>query len=80
MADRLRRTMERVYVPNGILPKFTASVGVAQVIEGNDASRLFDRAQRALEAAQESSVNSTFIHDGLNAIPSTPLRLAAVTE
>jgi diguanylate cyclase len=80
MADRVRRTMERVYVPNGILPRFTASVGVAQVIEGNDSSRIFDRAQRALDAAQRSSVNTTFIHDGLNAIPSCPIRLAAVVE
>ena len=69
VADRVRKAVEKLYVPTGALPQFTVSVGVAQIIEGNDSSRLFDRAQRALEAAQEGTGNSTFIHDGLNATP-----------
>lgn len=69
VADRMRKAIERLYVPAGDLPQFTVSVGVAQILEGNDSSRLFDRAQRALEAAQEAEGNSTFIHDGLNPVP-----------
>ncbi|MBC7852224.1 MAG: hypothetical protein IAF94_02215, partial [Pirellulaceae bacterium] len=68
VADRMRKAIERLYVPGGELPQFTVSVGVAQILEGNDSSRLFDRAQRALEVAQEGAGNSTFIHDGLNAV------------
>ena len=70
VADRMRKAVERLYVPTGVLPQFTVSVGVAQIIDGNDSSRLFDRTQRALEAAQEASGNSTFVHDGLNSLPS----------
>ena len=69
VADRIRKAVEKLYVPTGALPQFTVSVGVAQIIEGNDSSRLFDRAQRALEAAQEGAGNSTFLHDGLNSTP-----------
>ena len=69
VADRMRKAIERLYVPAGELPQFTVSVGVAQILEGNDSSRLFDRAQRALEAAQEGAGNTTFIHDGLNSVP-----------
>ncbi|MGI8978631.1 MAG: diguanylate cyclase domain-containing protein [Pirellulaceae bacterium] len=78
VADRMRKAVERLYVPAGDLPQFTASVGVAQIIEGNDSSRLFNRAQRALEAAQEGSGNSTFIHDGLNSVPAMTARQAAL--
>lgn len=70
VADRVRTAVEGIYVPGGALPKFTVSVGVAQIIEGNDSSRLFDRAQRSLEAAQEACGNSIYVHDGLNAVPS----------
>jgi len=69
VGDRIRKAVERLYVPNGILPQFTVSVGVAEVIDGNDASRLFERAQNALEAAQAESVNCTFMHDGLHMLP-----------
>jgi diguanylate cyclase len=76
IADRVRMTVEKLYVPAGALPKFTVSLGVAEIIEGNDSSRLFDRAQRALEAAQEGGGNSTSIHDGLNAVAASSVRQA----
>ena len=60
--------MERLYVPTGILPQFTVSVGVAEIIEGNDSSRLFERAQNALEAAQ-AECNCTYLHNGLHVVP-----------
>ena len=69
VADRVRKAVERLYVPTGALPRFTVSVGVAQIIEGNDSSRMFYRAQLALEAAQEGAGNCTFVHDGLNSVP-----------
>ncbi len=69
VGDRVRKAVERLHGSTGSLPQFTVSVGVAQVIEGNDSSRLFYRAQLALEAAQEATGNSIFIHDGLNPVP-----------
>ena len=78
VADRMRKAVEKLYVPTGSLPQFTISVGVAQIIEGNDSSRLFDRAQRALEAAQEGAGNTTFLHDGLNSMPALEARQAAL--
>lgn len=78
VADRMRKAVQRLYVPAGVLPQFTVSIGVAQVLEGNDSSRLFDRAQRALEAAQEGAGNSTFIHDGLNPVPAIAAARQAV--
>ncbi len=77
VADRIRKAVEKLHVFTGVLPQFAVSVGVAQIIEGNDSSRLFARAQRALEAAQEGAGNSTFLHDGLNAIPALAVRQAA---
>lgn len=76
IADRVRLAVEKLYVPTGVLPKFTVSLGVAETLEGNDSSRLFDRAQRALEAAQEGGGNSTCIHDGLNPQPAASSRQA----
>ncbi|MFN0017062.1 MAG: diguanylate cyclase domain-containing protein [Pirellulaceae bacterium] len=69
VAERIRRAVERLYVPTGELPRFTVSIGVAEVIEGNDSNRLFERAQSALEAAQAEAGNRTFLHDGLHPVP-----------
>lgn len=76
VAERVRKSIERLYLPTGILPQFTVSIGVAEVIEGNDSSRLFERAQSALEAAQAGSGNCTFLHDGLHVVPATLRHLA----
>jgi diguanylate cyclase len=69
VAERIRKAVEKIDGSTSGLPRFTISVGVAQIIEGNDASRLFDRAQRALDAAQEGTANRTFLHDGLYLVP-----------
>jgi diguanylate cyclase len=69
VGERIRKAVEKLYVPAGILPKFTVSVGVAEVIDGNDSSRIFERAQYALEAAQAASANCTYLHDGMHAVP-----------
>jgi diguanylate cyclase (GGDEF)-like protein len=68
VAERVRRAVERLYLPTGILPQFTVSIGVAELIEGNDSSRLFERAQNALDTAQAERGNRTFVHDGLHAV------------
>ncbi len=69
VGERIRKAVERLYVPTGILPQFTVSVGVAEIIEGNDSSRLFERARNALEAAQAECANCTFLHNGLHVVP-----------
>src|SRR5436190_4561912 len=71
VADRIRLAVEKLYVPAGALPQFSVSMGVAQIIEGNDSSRLFDRVLRALESAQDSGGNATYLHDGLKSLPAT---------
>ena len=77
MADRMRKAVERLYVPPGALPQFTVSVGVAQIIEGNDSSRLFDRAPASVGSGPGVG-NSTFIHDGLNSGPASTAGRQAV--
>ena len=72
VADRIHKAMERIFVRE-FLPEFTVSLGLAEVLEGNDASRVLDRALRALEVAQDSAGNCTYIHDGLNAVPAAGL-------
>jgi diguanylate cyclase len=74
VADRIRSAVEKLRISGCSLPQFTVSVGVAQIIEGNDASRLFDRAQRALETAQEGGGNNSYVHDGLNTLPAASPR------
>ncbi|MCE9526572.1 MAG: diguanylate cyclase [Planctomycetales bacterium] len=61
VAERVRKSIERLYLPTGILPQFTVSIG---------------RAQSALEAAQAGSGNCTFLHDGLRVVPATLRHLA----
>lgn len=79
VADRIQQALERIFVSDGDLPEFTVSFGLAKVLEGNDSSRVFDRAMRALEAAQEAGPNSVFIHDGLNAVPAAGQARLALT-
>ncbi len=73
VADRIRQNVEKhsFAVSEGKV-QVTISCGVAEVLEGNDANRVFDRAQRAFEAAQEKA-NVVFVHDGLNPLPASSL-------
>lgn len=44
--------------------RFTASVGLASIAEGDDAVRLLERTQEALESARASGGNTTHAHNG----------------
>jgi PleD family two-component response regulator len=69
VADRMRKAVERLCVPNGDLPKFTVSVGVAQIIKGNDSAGSLIVPSGA-QAAQEGPTAPS-IHDSLNLRPVT---------
>jgi len=49
-------------------PEFTAGIGIAEGIEGNDAKRVLERAWLALEAARNTGPANIYIHDGLKTV------------
>ena len=81
IARRLMETMSRceLQFADGAT-RLTLSVGAAEVLEGNDAQRLLERALLALDAACDSAGGAVFVHDGLQTIlaPAPLHSLAAV--
>lgn len=66
VVNRLRAAIEthEMPAPHAGL-KLSLCAGVAEVIEGNDASRVLQRAYLALSAAIETGTGKVFLHDGL---------------
>lgn len=77
VARRLLDAIERCQLP---LPdgnvRLSLSLGVAEVIEGNDAQRLLERALQALDAAQQGGGARVCLHDGLQTMAAPVHHLA----
>lgn len=54
-------------------PKITLSIGVAQVMDGDDSISLLKRAEEALDAADRREGTQTFFHDGKRCAPVTAM-------
>ena len=81
IARRLMEAMSRCELAAaGSGTRLSLSVGAAEVIEGNDAQRLLERALVALDAASRAGGGTVYVHDGLQAIlaPAPLQHLAAV--
>lgn len=74
VARRLAAGVERYDLPleQGIL-RLSFSTGVCEIVEGNDAQRLLERAWLALESARNAGGGQTFLHDGLHTSPARQL-------
>jgi diguanylate cyclase len=77
VARRLLDALERCQLP---LPggglRLSLSIGVAEVIDGNDAQRLLERALLALDAARQGGGARVCLHDGLQTMPGPVHHLA----
>jgi GGDEF domain-containing protein len=69
VARRLRAALLNESTPgNPGQPRLSASMGIAEGIEGNDAKRVLERAWIALEAARSAGPASVYVHDGLKVV------------
>lgn len=69
-AERYRKAIESVQVKvNGKQLSVTASIGVARILEGEDAARVIRRADEALYKSKEEGRNCGHWHDGTNCLP-----------
>lgn len=74
VAERLREDFCR-YRPSaeGQQPRLTLSVGVVQLMEGEDSISLLKRAEAALDAADRRGGNRAYCHDGDRCAPITAM-------
>jgi diguanylate cyclase (GGDEF)-like protein len=69
-AERIRTAIESaVYAHDGAELRVTCSVGVAQVLENNDASQLIKRADAGLYQSKTAGRNCVHFHDGESCRP-----------
>lgn len=65
VADRIRKTLEKSEIKaDGKTLSVTASFGVAQSLQGEDADSILRRADEALYEAKENGRNNVHMHDG----------------
>ncbi len=74
VGERLRGELSNCIAPAlGEQSGFTLSVGVVQVMEGDDAILVLKRAEAALEAANRQRGNCAYCHDGGRCAPITAI-------
>jgi len=65
VAERIRSLIESARFPfNGLILRLTASVGIAQIRVGEDATAFVQRADAALYSSKEAGRNCVHFHDG----------------
>ncbi len=74
VGERLRKEFCRYTAPAlGEQLRCTLSVGVVQVMQGDDAVSLLKRAEVALEAANRQGGNCAYCHDGERCAPAAEM-------
>ncbi len=77
-AERARRAIVAASTMfDGKKLQVTASLGVAQALEGEEAASLIRRADEALYTAKKNGRNRTFLHDGAVTVPAVEERTTA---
>jgi diguanylate cyclase len=64
VAQRIRQELSECKVPGHADLQISISVGVTDILEGDDLVRLMQRAEEALRAAQENGGDTTYYHNG----------------
>lgn len=78
-ARRLMAAIERCELPvAGGNIHLSLSMGTAEVIDGNDAHRLLERAWLALDSARQAGGGQICLHDGLQSVLVPPQHVGAV--
>ncbi len=69
-AERVREAIQNAATQfEGVELRVTASIGLAEVLSGNDAAALIQRADSALYASKKAGRNRTFVHTGEHCTP-----------
>lgn len=70
VAERLRQAILRFELPRGgNRRRFTVSIGVTEVVQGDDSQMLMERTQIALDTSVENGRNCSFQHTGQQCEP-----------
>ena len=64
VAQRIRQELSECKVPGDTDLQISISVGVTDILEGDDLVRLMQRAEEALRTAQENGGDTTYYHNG----------------
>jgi diguanylate cyclase (GGDEF)-like protein len=64
VAQRIRQELSECKVPGDTDLQISTSVGVTDILEGDDLVRLMQRAEEALRTAQEDGGGTAYYHNG----------------